>query len=359
MHHLVGSSAGDVKAPRQAVIGEAGASVDTFSDTRRTDRVAVCAWAVCLGALWLRYCGPSAANVVPFMLGLAVAAPVLGLADESCRDWVRRRLPDSWWGGVLIWAVLVALVLAAAASRQRTNPAFLLRWALYLALPIAILGKRWRTSVGVPLVLAAIALVIPFAVGMVPAVRLAISGQPPVRIVVPLVLDLGLLLLLVYRPQPAPQYRLWWPRRELLLATAAFAAFAVLALPAALALGFVRPGLGESTIGAAGLRLLQIFFLIAIPEELVFRGLLQNGVERLLGNARGLILATVLFGLSHIGHAPAPNWRYVVLATVAGVAYGWVYRKTRSITASAVTHTLVDWTWFVFLAGAVGQYAPG
>ena len=35
----------------------------------------------------------------------------------------------------------------------------------------------------------------------------------------------------------------------------------------------------------------------------------------------------------------------MVLATLAGVAYGWVYQRTGRITASALTHAAVDWVW--------------
>ena len=56
-------------------------------------------------------------------------------------------------------------------------------------------------------------------------------------------------------------------------------------------------------------------------------------------------IASVLFGLSHIQHAPFPNWRYVAMATVAGWFYGWAYRKHRSLMASAGTHALVDTLW--------------
>jgi membrane protease YdiL (CAAX protease family) len=44
-----------------------------------------------------------------------------------------------------------------------------------------------------------------------------------------------------------------------------------------------------------------------------------------------------------------PNWRYVVLASIAGFFYGWTWRKTGSIFASALLHAAVDITWhFLF-----------
>lgn len=89
-----------------------------------------------------------------------------------------------------------------------------------------------------------------------------------------------------------------------------------------------------------------IFLFIAVGEELFFRGLLQNLLEGSLQSrylAQGL--ASLLFGLTHIRHAPSPNWRYVILATIAGWFYGWAYRKHRGLMASATTHALVDTIW--------------
>jgi membrane protease YdiL (CAAX protease family) len=37
------------------------------------------------------------------------------------------------------------------------------------------------------------------------------------------------------------------------------------------------------------------------------------------------------------------------LATIAGVAYGWVYVRTGKVTASAITHALVDAVWVILL----------
>jgi membrane protease YdiL (CAAX protease family) len=81
-----------------------------------------------------------------------------------------------------------------------------------------------------------------------------------------------------------------------------------------------------------------------VPEEFLFRGLIQNLLSRWLGVPLGLALASVVFGLSHL-----PDPRYAVLATIAGVAYGWVYLRTEKVTASAVTHALVDTVWVILL----------
>ena len=52
-----------------------------------------------------------------------------------------------------------------------------------------------------------------------------------------------------------------------------------------------------------------------------------------------------------VNNGPAPDWRYFVLATMAGVAYGYVFWKTGRIGPAAITHTLVDLTWTQFFKG--------
>ncbi|HEX8925825.1 MAG TPA: CPBP family intramembrane glutamic endopeptidase [Terriglobales bacterium] len=97
---------------------------------------------------------------------------------------------------------------------------------------------------------------------------------------------------------------------------------------------------------AAGI--LITFLLTAVPEELFFRGILQNLLEPHMGRVRALALASVLFGLSHFHKGAAFNWRYVVLAAIAGVFYGRAWRQKRQLLASSTTHTMVDVVWYLW-----------
>jgi len=129
-------------------------------------------------------------------------------------------------------------------------------------------------------------------------------------------------------------------------ALVSFAGFTVIAIPLGFALRFIAWNPKFRGLGDLLSSYLTIFLFVAIAEELFFRGLLQNLLEGSLGSrntAQGI--ASVLFGLSHIQHAPFPNWRYAILATVAGWFYGSAYRKHRSLMASAGTHALVDTLW--------------
>ena len=106
---------------------------------------------------------------------------------------------------------------------------------------------------------------------------------------------------------------------------------------------------GLPRISEALIALLLTFFLIAIPEELFFRGFLQNLLEPRMGRIGSLTLSSVVFGLTHFNKPGPFNWRYVLLATIAGIFYGRAWRDRRRILSSATTHTLVDvlWTlWF-------------
>ena len=112
------------------------------------------------------------------------------------------------------------------------------------------------------------------------------------------------------------------------------------------ALGFIHPHANRPQIGTAVLRWLLIFLFTALPEELFFRGWVQNLLEHRVGRRMALVIASVLFGLSHFNKRAAHfNWRYVLLAAIAGIFYGRAWREHRRVAASTVTHASVDWIW--------------
>jgi membrane protease YdiL (CAAX protease family) len=122
--------------------------------------------------------------------------------------------------------------------------------------------------------------------------------------------------------------------------------FAPAVLVVGLALGFLHPHVNRPAVGKAALTWVGIFVFVAVLEELFFRAWVQNLLERRLGRRSALVIASVLFGLSHFNKRSAHfNWRYVLLATIAGIFYGRAWRENRRVPASAITHTCVDWLW--------------
>jgi hypothetical protein len=123
-----------------------------------------------------------------------------------------------------------------------------------------------------------------------------------------------------------------------------------IALVLGLGLGFLHLHSGWPGFAPITGAWLFTFFFIAVPEELFFRGWLQNLLEKQLGRYPALFLTAALFGLSHFNkRALYFNWRYVLLAVVAGVFYGRAWRRDRRVGASAITHASVDAIWSLWL----------
>jgi membrane protease YdiL (CAAX protease family) len=122
--------------------------------------------------------------------------------------------------------------------------------------------------------------------------------------------------------------------------------FAPVVIVLGLVLGFIHPHRNLPGIGSALLRWVLIFFFTAVPEELFFRAWVQNFLERRVGRRAALVIASILFGLSHFNKRSVHfNWPYVLLATIAGIFYGRAWRENRRVPASTITHATVDWLW--------------
>jgi uncharacterized protein len=127
-----------------------------------------------------------------------------------------------------------------------------------------------------------------------------------------------------------------------------FLVFSAIAVALGLQIGFLKFDPTLSRLRSLPLAAFGILFFTAWPEEFLFRGVLQNLLSRTFKSQwTGLAIASVIFGLSHILHAPYPNWKYVFLATIAGLFYGHVWMKTGSLLPGALVHALVDVSWHV------------
>ena len=152
-------------------------------------------------------------------------------------------------------------------------------------------------------------------------------------------------------------FSLVWRKNDVWDALLNLLAYALMAIPIGIALDFIHPHSTAPLRHVQGLGpVMNFFFLfigiyltVAIPEEMLFRGILQNLLVRTIRKGPrglyGLLIASVVFGAAHLHHAPFPNWRYAILATLAGIFYGNVYRTRQRLCASALTHALVDTIW--------------
>lgn len=132
-------------------------------------------------------------------------------------------------------------------------------------------------------------------------------------------------------------------------ALARFALVAALTMTATPALGYVRwdPKVPEWW----PLWAWSMVFLTALPEEALFRGVVQTWLERRLSGTAwaGAIAAAIsgtLLGLAHANGGPA----YIALATIAGMGYGWIYRSTQSIGLAIAAHSGLNAIHLVFFS---------
>jgi uncharacterized protein len=274
---------------------------------------------------------------------------VLGLFSTKLQARFRAifaRRPAAVW---LIPSGLTLLFAAVLVASRAWSAAFVGLVAVYTFLPTALVYRSGPGGCRKPFWLdfAAILLLwlpLEFAVGraLLPPTAWTVANTTARGVSITLALSLFLL----FRDLKAMKYTL--PRKWTDLAYPAIA-FIVLA-PVLIALGLWLGHMGPARVwpsGPAGFALLwlKIVLAVAIPEELLFRALIQNWLMQRFGfSHRTLLAAALIFGASHLNNPPGPlpNWRYMLLATIAGFVFGKVFWKATSILSSASLHALIN-----------------
>lgn len=163
---------------------------------------------------------------------------------------------------------------------------------------------------------------------------------------------LGLVLWTGFRSFDGMKYNPPRNSRDFWLPLAGFALVAPVLAVAGIAIGFIPPPhLPVQSAGRMAAAVGLIYAATALPEEILFRSLIQNLLMQRFGSgARTLLAASFIFGCAHLDNGPqaVPNWRYMTVATIAGFAYGKVFQKASTVLSSAALHMLVDWTKHFF-----------
>ena len=232
--------------------------------------------------------------------------------------------------------MLLAAIALWAVTSGSSVISQIVPYAVYLFLPLALLSESRKpiASRRARQLAVAVWLWLPVEFGLL---RLRLGGAYDATHLVAIVM--GLYCFLILEPLEGIGYTFLLRRRDWSSAGTTLVAYLAIAVPIGLYSGFAawHPRLNTENLAASPW---HIYLAIAVPEELLFRGVIQNVCVRWMGIRRGLIAAAIVFGFAHL-----PDLRYVLLATLAGVAYGWVYWRTERITASAITHAAVDWIW--------------
>lgn len=142
--------------------------------------------------------------------------------------------------------------------------------------------------------------------------------------------------------------------KDLRVVLVAMALIMVLVVPPGLLTGFLTFSIPESyNIPKLVFQFVGLFLTVALPEELFFRGILLGGLEKIFSRKWiPLVVSSLAFGLMHWNNVNTLSTQitYMSLAAVAGLGYGWAYRKSgNNLLAAILVHTLVDWVWKLFL----------
>lgn len=289
-------------------------------------------------------------------------AAFVGLTQATVVRQLRHWAVESRWTALLLPLLLLAPYLVYALGTATLSALALAKLLAYIAAPVLLLlpdrlGKAERAGWRDFLAMAVLAVPIPMqwlqGVWVLPdgldafrqgfGIRDFYFFQPLFCVAV------GAYAFLVIRNLEGVGYRLLWRRADAFDGAVNFVAFSILGIPLGLALQFIHPHTLEASLGAVLGQFIGIYLTIAVPEEFLFRGVLQNFLMRSLPGSHkgvfGLLIASVVFGASHLHHAPVPNWRYAIMATLAGIFYGNAYRTRQRLCASALTHALVDTVW--------------
>jgi membrane protease YdiL (CAAX protease family) len=278
------------------------------------------------------------------------AALMLLLLVPECQRWARRRLSaqpslsihvpfafalygmvasllsgSHHWLNLVLWPLCTGVAVAAAGGERELEPAP--GRLLAMAIALGVLAGIWERGL-----------------------QIQVPGGTHLSLAFLVAIDLALWLFVVARPLRTFDVRLDVTLRDVGLALGAVAALAAVAIPLGFGIGFLSFQSRWIDGGHAVARMFGLILFVGLPEEMLFRGAVQEAFTRLWGRRVGLLAGALIFGLTHLPkHAPPLNWPYALLAALAGVAYGWVYQKTGKLAAAAITHGAVDWIWSMFL----------
>jgi membrane protease YdiL (CAAX protease family) len=273
--------------------------------------------------------------------------PYLGLGLAGIPRLVRRWV--AWQPGVLLVAgALILPALAALPWGDAAAPGRALGIVLFASGGLLLLlAARGRGAPPSPWDWAALAAFwLPVELGLTRGwwVREGVSPSFPMMTLV--VTSLLLIGFGALRKLEGIGYRWRIRGTDLVVGTVALSAVLVVAVPVGLASGFVAFGPRAISGSEFIFSLLGIGLFVALPEEILFRGLLFNMLQRSwagrLGPYPALILSAMLFGLTRLDRVPLMDWPNVVLAMIAGLSYGWCYLRTGSLMPGILAHTVVD-----------------
>lgn len=295
--------------------------------------------------LWFAQTQPLRPALLLVFPGIAFTIMLL-LGSDRVLERFQDRIRKHPAGIAIVPAALWLLYLGYAAGMGIATLKGALTMAVYLSIPFIVFA-RWQRAE--PLMILWIWL--PMELGIVRQILVTRTPGADLHYAFAQLLAIaaGIVAFIVWNRTPNVGYRFEWDRVFVRIGLENFLLFAVIAIPFGFAIHFIHYSFTLRKLYAAVPVFAGIFLFTALPEEFLFRGLIQNWIERMSRKPiASLIAASIVFGASHLNNGPPiPNYRYFFMATIAGVFYGRAWKTSGSLMASALTHALVDTVWSV------------
>ncbi len=138
--------------------------------------------------------------------------------------------------------------------------------------------------------------------------------------------------------------------RGVSVVAANLALLAALGVPVGLVTGALAPAFQGPPLLEAATQALNIFLLVGLPQEILFRGTLLTYLQDALRLDAGVaaVISGILFGAAHAQNSAGFGWTFI-LATLAGIFCARAFLATRNVVAAGVVHTSARWVkWLLF-----------
>ena len=103
------------------------------------------------------------------------------------------------------------------------------------------------------------------------------------------------------------------------------------------------------------LKALAFFLVVAVGEEVLFRGIVFRMIDQRWGTAAALIVSALIFGFVHITNDNATVWSSVAIAVEAGLLLGAAYKWAGNLWLPIGIH----WAWNFFQGPVFGFAVSG
>ena len=117
--------------------------------------------------------------------------------------------------------------------------------------------------------------------------------------------------------------------------------------------GYKVAGVGNDWIALA--KALFLFLVVAVGEEVLFRGIVFRLLDQQWGTVAALILSALIFGFVHITNSNATVWSSVAIAVEAGLLLGAAYKWAGNLWLPIGIH----WAWNFFQGPIFGFAVSG